>query len=229
MGISASMLPRLKLDRRIPLRDQIYPVLRDLILTGVIKPGEPIDEKHIAQLLRISRTPVREAVKKLSDQHLVDVIAQSGTKASMIDAGEIHQAYLIRRALEMESAAQAAPHFTAAHAAQLKRILRDHEAALSDNNSVRAISIDDNFHRTIAEIAGLPRLWTMIEISKAHLDRCRHIMLSRRGIAAAVLKQHNVIVEALATGSPDVARAAMREHLETSYSSIESMLAEQSA
>ena len=68
-----TMLTRTKLDRRRPMRDQIYPLIRDLILTGSIKPGDPIDEKAIAANLNISRTPVREAVKKLSDEHLVDV------------------------------------------------------------------------------------------------------------------------------------------------------------
>jgi GntR family transcriptional regulator, rspAB operon transcriptional repressor len=226
MSFSVSKLSHITLDRRIPMRDQIYPVLRDLILTGAIEPGELIDEKNIANQLGISRTPVREAVKKLSDEHLVDVVAQSGTRASRIDAAEINQAHLIRRALEMESAAQAAPFFSQKHAAKLNTILLQHEVAINDMNVVKAIAIDDSFHRFIAEIAKLPRLWTMIEISKAHLDRCRHILQSRSGVGAAVLQQHRAIVEALATQSPDKARDAMREHLESSYGKIENILAE---
>ena len=62
---------RSRLDRSRPMRDQIYPLVRRMILTGVIKPGDIIDEKAIAAQLEISRTPVREAVKKLSDEHLV--------------------------------------------------------------------------------------------------------------------------------------------------------------
>ena len=113
-SFAQSMLSRTKLDRRRPMRDQIYPLIRDLILTGEIRPGDAIDEKSIALQLNISRTPVREAVKKLSDEHLVDVVAQSGTRAARIDPKEIEQAYLIRRALEIESAAYAAPHMSLA-------------------------------------------------------------------------------------------------------------------
>ena len=83
-------------------------MVKRLILTGAIRPGEVIDEKAIAAQLNVSRTPVREAVKRLSDEHLVDVVAQSATRAARMDRNDIGQSFLIRRALEMESAAQAA-------------------------------------------------------------------------------------------------------------------------
>ncbi len=220
------MLSRTKLDRRRPMRDQIYPLIRDLILTGAIKPGDAIDEKSIALNLNISRTPVREAVKKLSDEHLVDVVAQSGTRAARIDAKEIEQAYLIRRALEIESAAQAAPHMTDSRTAALDDILSQHERAIEQRKYVQAVALDDDFHKQIAQIAGLPRLWHMIEISKAHLDRCRHMLLPRAGEAAATLDQHRSIIRALNTKDPDVAREAMRDHLDTSYSAVARMLIE---
>jgi GntR family transcriptional regulator, rspAB operon transcriptional repressor len=226
MSPAQSMLTRTKLDRRRPMRDQIYPLIRDLILTGEISPGDPIDEKSIASQLNISRTPVREAVKKLSDEHLVDVIAQSGTRAARIDPKEIEQAYLIRRSLEMESAAHAAPHMNNSHAESLNDILMLHERALEQRKFVNAISIDDNFHRYIAQVAELPRLWHMIEISKAHLDRCRHMLLPRAGEAAATLEQHRTIIRALNTKKPESAREAMQNHLESSYAGIARMLAE---
>jgi GntR family transcriptional regulator, rspAB operon transcriptional repressor len=221
-----AMLSRTKLDRRRPMRDQIYPLIRDLILTGTIKPGDAIDEKSIATQLSISRTPVREAVKKLSDEHLVDVVAQSGTRAARVDAKEIEQAYLIRRALEIESAAQAALHMSDSYAESLNDILGLHERSLEQHKFVKAIALDDNFHRQIAQIAELPRLWHMIEISKAHLDRCRHMLLPRAGEAAATLEQHRAIIRALNTKKPDAAREAMRHHLDTSYAGIAKMLAE---
>lgn len=223
------MLSRTKLDRRRPLRDQIYPLIRDLILAGAIQPGDAIDEKAIALQLDISRTPVREAVKKLSDEHLVDVVAQSGTRAALVDAKEIEQAYLIRRALEMESAAQAAPHMNEAYVETLNDILGLHTRALDQNKFAKAIALDDSFHRQIAQIAQLPRLWHMIEISKAHLDRCRHMLLPRAGEGAAALEQHRSIIRALNTKKPEVAREAMRHHLETSYAGIAKMLVEMSA
>jgi DNA-binding GntR family transcriptional regulator len=217
-------LSRAKLDRRRPMRDQIYPLIRELILTGQIAPGEALDEKAVAVQLRVSRTPVREAVKKLSDEHLVDVVAQSGTRVASIDALEIQQAFLIRRALEMESAVHAAPRMTESHAESLTDILLLHERAIEQKTYVKAIAIDDNFHRTIAEIADMPRLWHMVEISKAHLDRCRHMLLPRDGEAAATLEQHRSIIRALNTRNGEAARDAMRNHLDAAYRGVERML-----
>jgi len=217
-------LTQAKLDRARPLREQIYPMVKTLILSGVIRPGEAIDEKEIAAQLQVSRTPVREAVKKLSDEHLVDVIAQSATRAARIDRKEIHQSFLIRRALEMESAAQAATRMNQDHADHLSDILTLHARALERRHYAEAIERDDQFHHTISAISDLPRLWNAIEVSKAQLDRCRHLMLPRAGQAEATLEQHREIIRALNSRDPEKARDAMRSHLEAAYRSTEAVL-----
>jgi GntR family transcriptional regulator, rspAB operon transcriptional repressor len=221
MGID---LTQHRLDRSRPLRDQIYPMVRGLILTGAIKPGEVIDEKAIALQLNVSRTPVREAVKRLSDEHLVDVLAQSATRAARMDRKEIEESFLIRRALEMESAAQAAAHMSQEHADQLHDILARHERAVERRHFAEAIAQDDAFHRAITEISDLPRLWGTIEISKAQLDRCRHLMLPRAGQAEATLEQHREIIRALNSRDPSKAAAAMKAHLDAAYRSTVAVL-----
>ena len=217
-------LSTLRLDRSRPLRDQIYPLVRGLILTGIIRPGEVIDEKAIAAQLDVSRTPVREAVKRLSDERLVDVVAQSGTKASKMDRKAIEESFLIRRALEMESAAQAATHMSQEHADRLHDILARHERAVEKRQFVEAIARDDEFHHAITEISDLPRLWSTIEISKAQLDRCRHMMLPRAGQAEATLEQHREIIRGLNSRDPAKAAAAMKAHLDAAYRSTVAVL-----
>ncbi len=217
-------LSTLRLDRSRPLRDQIYPLVRGLILSGIIKPGEVIDEKAIAAQLDVSRTPVREAVKRLSDERLVDVVAQSGTKASKMDRKAIEESFLIRRALEMESAAQAAGHMSQEHADRLHDILARHERAVEKRQFAEAIARDDEFHRAITEISDLPRLWSTIEISKAQLDRCRHLMLPRAGQAEATLEQHREIIRGLNSRDPAKAAAAMKAHLDAAYRSTVAVL-----
>lgn len=199
-------------------------MIRTLLLTGAIKPGDAIDEKAIAVQLRVSRTPVREAVKRLSDENLVDVIAQSATRATRIDRKGIEESYLIRRALEMESAAQAATRMTQEHADRLSDILILHARAVERRNYVEAIERDDEFHRYITSISILPRLWRTIEISKAQLDRCRHLMLPRAGEAEATLEHHREIIRALNSKDPNNARTAMRNHLDAAYRSTVAVL-----
>jgi DNA-binding GntR family transcriptional regulator len=217
-------LSAVRLDRSRPLREQIYPMVRSLLLTGAIKPGEVIDEKAIAAQLHVSRTPVREAVKRLSDEHLIDVVAQSATRAARIDAKEIEESFLIRRALEMESAAQAAAHMSQDHADKLHDILMMHARAVERKHFIEAIARDDEFHRYISEISDLPRLWSTIEISKAQLDRCRHLMLPRAGEAERTLEQHREIIRALNSRDPAKASAAMKAHLDAAYRSTVAVL-----
>ncbi len=221
-------LSNTQLDRRISLREQIYSIVRTLILTGAIKPGQTIDEKDIAAQLSVSRTPVREAVKKLSDEHLVEVIAQSATRAARIDRSEIFESYLIRRALEVESACQAASRISQSHTDRLADIMHKHARALERRQYVEAISADDEFHGHIAMISNLPRLWKTIEISKAQIDRCRHMTLPRTGQGEATLDQHREIVRALNSGDPERAGAAMRAHLDSAYKSAIAVLDAQS-
>ena len=217
-------LSTLRLDRSRPLRDQIYPLVRGLILSGIIRPGEVIDEKAIAAQLDVSRTPVREAVKRLSDERLIDVVAQSGTRAAKMDRKAIEESFLIRRALEMESAAQAAAHMTQDHADRLHDILARHERAVEKRQFAEAIARDDEFHRATTEISDLPRLWSTIEISKAQLDRCRHMMLPRTGQAEATLEQHREIIRALNSRDPAKAAAAMKAHLDAAWRSTVAVL-----
>lgn len=209
---------KVRLDRRRSLRDQIYDLLRSEIVIGRISPGSVIDEKKIASELKVSRTPVREAVKKLSDENLVDVVAQSRTRAAPLDRDELRQAYIVRRALEMESAAQAVAHMSRKHDGNLSELLLSQGRYSDARDYVRAIATDDDFHRYIAEMSNLHRLWRAIEISKAQLDRCRHLALPHPGEAEATLEQHRKIIRALNSGDAEKARAAMAEHLDKAYS-----------
>lgn len=212
LGLSGTVL-----DRSRPMRDQIYAILRQLILTSRIAPGAALDEKAIAADLAVSRTPVHEAVQRLSDERLVEVRAQSGTFVARIDRGQIEEAQVIRRALESESAAQAAARMADAAAERLEDILMLHEAALDRRRYPDAIAHDDAFHRAICEIAGYPALWRAIDVSKAPLDRCRHMMIPREGMAAATIADHRAILACLRQRDPEGARAAMRGHLDRAY------------
>ena len=213
-----------RVDHSRPLREQVYLFVRRSILTGQYPPGTSIDEKTIALNLGVSRTPVREAVKKLSDENLVEVKAQSSTIVAPIDARLIREAFLIRRALEVENVAQAAEKMNELHKDRMDELHLLHRHAIQRKRYVDAIGWDDAFHRYISEISGLPRLWKAIEISKAQLDRCRYSMAPRPGRAQATLDQHRQIIDSLATRDEKLSCRMMRDHLEYSYQDIMKLL-----
>jgi|SRR5579883_1223811 len=213
-----------RVDRARSLREQIYGIVRRLILTCEFAPGSVIDEKAIALDLGVSRTPVREAVKKLSDENLVEVQAQAATVVAPIDRKLIHESFLIRRALEVESAGLAAARMDADHQERLEEIHLLHRRAIENKRYIDAISYDDTFHRYICEISDMPRLWHAIEISKAHLDRCRHLTVPYPGQGQATLLQHRKIIDALAQKNETLSRDMMSAHLNRAYQGILALL-----
>lgn len=204
------------LNRTLPLRDQIYQFIRGLIVSGQMRPGEAINEVAIAEQLGVSRTPVREAVKRISDEGLVNVFAQTGTFVAQISLKELEEAYVIRSALEMESAKRAASKLTMAHIETLEDNIAAHELAISRGKFAEAIRLDDIFHRTIAEINGFQMLWRAVDISKAQMDRGRYLSIPKPGYGEVTIQQHRQILKALQRHDGTAAAAAMREHLDTS-------------
>ncbi|WP_174802840.1 GntR family transcriptional regulator [Martelella limonii] len=204
------------LNRSLPLRDQIYQMIRTMIVGGKLKPGEPINEIAIAEALGVSRTPVREAVKRISDEGMVKILAQTGTYVAPISRKDLEEAYVIRRALEMESARHAAANFTPATAELLEDNIAAHRLAISRGRYANAIQLDDVFHRTITEISGFPSIWRAVDISKAQMDRGRYLAIPRPGYGAQTIEQHEAILEALSRNDAEGAARAMESHLNTS-------------
>ena len=213
-----------QIDRGQSMRDQIYSMVRTQILTGVMAPGGTVDEKAIALSIGVSRTPVREAIQKLSDEHLVDIKPRSGTRVAKVSHSHVYQAFMIRRALESETVYSAAKNLNQKDIKRLERNLKQHEMALRRKQYVDAVALDDEFHKTIADIANLPLLWRAITIFKAQLDRCRHQTLPREGYGASTLEQHNAILDALIGSDQELARRMMQVHLDQTYIGIQKFL-----
>lgn len=215
-GRLAEFLQGVSLNRTIPLRDQVYALVRKAIVTGKLAPGAPINEIEIASRLGISRTPVREAVKKVSDEGLVEVFLQTGTFVADISRKQVEQAYIIRIALELESIKRAAAVIEDSHLQDLEDIINAHESALKRDRFDNAIARDDDFHRYITDVNGLSMLWKVIDITKAQMDRCRLLSLPSPGAGQETIAQHRTILDALAKRDPEAAMDALRTHLETS-------------
>lgn len=204
------------LNRTLPLRDQIYQYVRGLIVSGQMRPGDAINEVAIAEQLGVSRTPVREAVKRISDEGLVNVFAQTGTFVARISLKELEEAYVIRSALEIESVRRAAARITPEQVEALEDTLAAHELAISRAKYAEAIRLDDQFHKAIADVNDFQMLWRAVDISKAQMDRGRYLSLPKPGYGEVTLRQHRQILKALQKHDAEAAAAAMREHLNTS-------------
>lgn len=211
-----SFLDGVALSRQFPLSDQVYALVRKAVILGHLPPGAPVNEVEIARRLGISRTPVREAVRKVSEEGLIEVFAQHGTFVSGIHRAQVEEAYIIRIALELESVERAASQITDSQLQDIEDIHKAHETAVLRQRYDHAIARDDDLHRAIAGVNGLHMLWKVVDVTKAQMDRCRLNSMPDPGAAHETIAQHRAIIDALARHDPTGARAAMQHHLSTS-------------
>nr|WP_244423446.1 GntR family transcriptional regulator [Bradyrhizobium sp. ORS 375] len=193
---------------------RIYTDLRAELVSLVRRPGEPISEAQIATSYGVSRTPVREAILKLSDEGLVEIFPQSGIFVSRIPVAALPEAIIIRKSLEETTARMAAEHATSSQILNLRATLERQREACAAKDREAFHQADEMFHAGIAEVSGHPGIWKLILQVKVHVDRYRRLTLPQIGRMSEVIAEHEPILAAIEQGRPEGARAAMASHLE---------------
>ncbi len=191
----------------------IYAELRRQILAMKREPGSPLNEKELSESYGVSRTPVREALIRLSEEGLVQIQPQSGTRVGRIPIDALPDAVVVRQALECAMVRILAERATEADVRQLSEIVRRQEvmASLGDADGFHAL--DEAFHEAIAELAGHPGVWKVAHQAKSQIDRCRRMTLPVEGRMRSVIEEHRTIVNAIADQTPAYAVGAMERHL----------------
>jgi GntR family transcriptional regulator, rspAB operon transcriptional repressor len=199
---------------RTTASSRIYSDLRAELVSLQRRPGEAISEADIAVAYGVSRTPVREAILKLSDEGLVDIFPQSGINVSRIPIAALPEAIVVRRALEETTTRIAAQLATPSQILALRSMIeRQREAdAAGDRDAFH--QADEVFHATIAEIAKYPGIWRLIQQVKINVDRFRRLTLPQAGRMTLVIKEHQRILSAIEAHEVDGAAQAMAKHIE---------------
>jgi DNA-binding GntR family transcriptional regulator len=199
---------------------KIYSDLRSQLVSLQRQPGEVISEAEIALSYGVSRTPVREAILKLSDEGLLEIFPQSGIFVSRIPIAALPEAIIIRKALEATTAQLAAERATSSQILSLHAILQRQREANAAGDSDTFHRADEMFHATIAEVAGHPGIWTLIQQVKVHVDRYRRLTLPQAGRIPRVIVEHEAVLHAIEGHDPSGARLAMEMHLESLLDNI---------
>ena len=190
----------------------IAAALRDDIVGMVLVPRSPLRDAVLCARFGTSRTPVREALIRLGEEGLVDIVPQSGTFVSRIPVDAIPEAVLVRQALEgvtVEAAARAG----AAGLARLDAAL-DAQRRLADCRDMRGFhEADEAFHEAVAGAAGHPNIWRLLRQVKVQMDRARRLTLPAPGRMEQVIAEHRSIRDAIARRDAAAARRAMTTHL----------------
>jgi len=214
----------IRIERSRPIGEQLYVLLRRAIVTCRLNPGDAIAETTITARFGVSRTPLREAFRRLAADGLVDIRPQSGTFVSPIDRRGWEEGRVIRAALEVTGIRLAAAIITPPALDELGYLLERQRRAAHRGWNEEFHELDDRFHAAISAASGLPRLWRVIDGAKAQLDRARYLALPVLRRASATVDEHQAIFDALAARDPDRSAAQLDRHLRRSDEAMSRLL-----
>lgn len=200
-------------ERPTLVRDGVYDHLRRAVLDGEIPPGERMGEVELGEKLGVSRTPIREALMRLTQDGLLTAEANKGVRVRTITATEAHDTYVVRTELDGLSAALAAQHHDAADLERLHKALDELNAAHSDDYREQT-RLDLAFHRAIAQASHNAAL---IDLSRDLEQRVALIKHQTRKYNADphTTAQHQAILQAILNRDPQGAKQAAQEHVRT--------------
>lgn len=221
--MATMILERLHINEAVA--PQLFRMLRQRIVSGELIPGTRLSEAEIASAYDTSRQPVREAFIKLAQASLIEVRPQRGSFVRHIDIPTVTSAQFIREAVECDIVRRVAPEAGPAELRDLDEILARQAEAVRLDSPDAFMASDEDFHRRLAEIAGLGVAWDMLRPLKTQMDRVRH--LSAIQFPREILvQQHSDIVAAIRQRDEAGADRHMRHHLRRILQDLPSVVAE---
>src|SRR5919201_5827874 len=187
-------------SRRDLLADRAYVALRDRLVTLRIPPGSPIDEDAIGRDLKMGRTPVREAIKRLALENLVTVFPRRGTFASEINITDLAHISDVRAQLEAHAAYRAAERITDAQRAELAGLLHELQLSRGNDDVEMLMELDAAVHRFIYRCAGNPFLEETLGRYLNLSLRIWYLVIDRLPHLFARVHEHEDVLRAIEAG-----------------------------
>ena len=213
-------LAPIRLDSYQPLREVVCETLRDAIRKGILKPGERLMEIQLAEELGVSRTPVREAIRKLELEGYVIMMPRRGTYVANLSIRDVNEVFEIRTSLDSLASGLAAERITDEELERLQRLLVLISEYVETNDMEKIVETDTEFHDLLYQASRNTRLVGIIFNLREQLTRFRTTSMAFPGRLAATLEEHRPIVEAIAQGDVKEAQAAAEYHMEKSEQTL---------
>ncbi|MEM7709392.1 MAG: GntR family transcriptional regulator [Pseudomonadota bacterium] len=200
-----------------PTGHAAYDAIRDRILSGGIRPGDRLREVELAETLGLSRTPVREAIKRLEQDGLIHHEAHRGAVVATLDNQSISELYLIREVLEGTAARLAAQHASAAEIAALEHLLSTQPPEAEDLDAAEASRRNAVFHGAIGHAAHNRFLLKSMDGLTNSLALLGPTTLAEPGRITEAMGEHRSILSAIAARDPEAAETAARAHIRAAH------------
>ncbi len=211
---------QVKMDEFLPLRDVVFNTLRQAILTGELKPGERLMEIHLANRLGVSRTPIREAIRKLELEGLVTMIPRRGAEVAQITEKNMSDVLEVRRALDALCVELACDRITQEELNSLKQACEDFEIAVNTRDVKRIAQADVELHDIIVRATGNDRLIQLVNNLSEQMYRYRFEYIKDTSQHERLVEEHRIIYQAIVDKDKETASRAAKIHIDNQKKAI---------
>ena len=213
-GKSMGSIFQQEMDEYLPLRDVVFKTLRQGILTGELKPGERLMEIHLANKLGVSRTPIREAIRKLELEGLVTMIPRRGAEVAQITEKSMKDVLEVRKVLDNLSVELACDRITEEEKEQLKNACMDFEDAVKTGDFSMIAKTDVAFHDIIVGATRNIRLSQMVNNLAEQMYRYRFEYIKDSSQHNRLVQEHKEICDGIVDGEKEKALGAIEAHID---------------
>ena len=211
---------QIKMDDFLPLRDVVFNTLRQAILTGDLKPGERLMEIHLADKLGVSRTPIREAIRKLELEGLVIKIPRRGAEVAQITEKSMNDVLEVRQSLDALCVELACDRITEEELENLKRACVGFELAVKTKDTKKIAQADVALHDIILKATGNDRLISLVNNLAEQMYRYRFEYIKDATQHDMLVEEHRQIYESIVKKDRDAASKAAWTHIENQKKAI---------
>ena len=211
---------QVNMDEFLPLRDVVFNTLRQAILTGELKPGERLMEIHLANKLGVSRTPIREAIRKLELDGLVTMIPRRGAEVAQITEKSMNDVLEVRRALDALCVELACDRITEEELEQLKEAANGFEEAVKTKDLKKITQADVKLHDIIVHATGNQRLIQLVNNLSEQMYRYRFEYIKDSSQHDRLVEEHRVICESIMKKDKETASWAAKTHIDNQEKAI---------
>lgn len=198
----------------MPLRDLVFTTLRQAILKGELQPGERLMEIQLAEKMGVSRTPIREAIRKLEKEGLVHMVPRKGAEVAGISEKMLTDVLEVRVTLEKLAFSLAMSNIKAEDIERLKKAEAVFASAVEKGTLIDMTNADEAFHFIIYEVADNEKLHEILNNLKENMYRYRLEYLKDREYRASLTKEHNGIIASLESGDLEAGLKVVDIHIE---------------
>ena len=215
---------QVNMNEYLPLRDVVFNTLRQAILRGELKPGERLMEIQLANKLGVSRTPIREAIRKLELEGLVLMIPRKGAEVAEITEKSLKDVLEIRRALEDLAVRLACEKITKEDLKELKKAGDEFKKVLKSQDITEVAEADVRFHDVIYMATDNPKLIQLLNNFREQMYRFRVEYLKKDEVRPQLLAEHDEIIKFITEGNKEEASRVVTRHIENQALTVQDVI-----